>query len=387
MSTLFSSDEIEVISKIAQLLKDEEKKIVAFVGTGMSKEAGLYDWKGLLGKLASSISREASLQEHKGCEEMAKEGDYYVAEFVKAKYAPKYIGTLQEVFGKNVSPCNIHRILAQMPFAGFVTTNYDTLLEDACKEVSLEIIEGAYPNQESFAETMRQIDGTSTENPSRPFIIHIHGRYREKADACNLILTPSDYQEHYWEKDALRNFLEWLSNKYHLLFLGFSFRDMEIRRIFELFGNLMLDEEEYAARNENYALMPKKPGKFRILVDGRIHERTTKTTFLSYKVMEVEGKEYHCNLLNTLNRISEEAELKIPLVEPDYPELYKVAQELNRLRVLDNPQDKDIENLKVLIEKEAHREYFLSDLDNPAWFEYLRDWGWFDRFPEPEVEE
>ncbi len=70
----------------------------------------------------------------------------------------------------------------------------------------------------------------------------------------------------------------------------------------------------------------------------------------------------------------------------DNPTFFELAERLDRLIPLDAPTQKQVEEVIKLVADEALRRYFfkhLADSENPAWFEPLRQHGFFSTPPEP----
>ena len=61
----------------------------------------------------------------------------------------------------------------------------------------------------------------------------------------------------------------------------------------------------------------------------------------------------------------------------------EAVKELDRLRGRSIPTAADVKRLRDLLSKSENAQYFFTSLDNPSWFPYIRETGYFDNPPEP----
>jgi NAD-dependent SIR2 family protein deacetylase len=105
----------------------KDKNAAIFAGAGLSRPAGIVDWKGLL----KSITEDLNL-------DIDKENDivaitqYHINERAGVRSTVNRL--LIEHFTKDVEITENHRILAKLPINTYWTTNYDKLLEKALED-------------------------------------------------------------------------------------------------------------------------------------------------------------------------------------------------------------------------------------------------------------
>lgn len=204
-----------------------ERNCVVFVGGGASMDAGLPSWSELLKTMIEGVEDRCPLSadERSELDLLMNQQSYGVV----AEYCKEKLGSFAfaKIIRENLSIRNkvseTQKVLARIPFAGAVTTNYDRFIEsyrNCCNIVLPEDI-----------ATMSSIDMESFFDDEFFPVFKIHGSCEKPR---SIILTDSDYRHAIFTKEAYRNNLRKLFQKKTLLFVGFSFRDPSI--------NLLLQE-------------------------------------------------------------------------------------------------------------------------------------------------
>lgn len=204
----------------------ESGSLVAFIGAGLSRRclsktrAPLPDWSALLETLVSwggkrglidadtgtdlndLLSRNEFLMVAQECRELL--GDRELGEFITQVFDPD-----------GVVPARVHELLSAIPFSGYITTNYDNLLERAHirvqnRQLNTVPIETA---DSFFASTGR----------NRP-LLKLHGDFDTPA---SIVLGHRDYLRLIWSADY-GEFVRTLLSSYTLLFVGYGLTDLDI---------------------------------------------------------------------------------------------------------------------------------------------------------------
>lgn len=234
--------------------------------------AGMPGWQALMEKLIDSGMIEY------GAQSSVEEGLNYAREAVKAGNLPmaashvhmvlssyKINGYLNEIF--STSPYSISpeqrklmdaRLgkLMRAAWAGIVTTNYDSLIEEGFLKNAGESI---------WQPDIKIIDGESSRfcevllraREFQTFYVKLHG----STSASKVVLTTEEYDEAYLRNPQISTFLTALMLQYHLVFIGCSLED-EIVRI-----RRRLTADFKGSIPPAYAIMPRNPrneakGKF-----------------------------------------------------------------------------------------------------------------------------
>jgi len=202
----------------------------AFVGSGVSVDAGCPTWRGLVDATVARVfaDRQATALTDERFAEAYKRGAY-----------PKCFSRLEALGGRTAlldacadrlrgiaSPGPLLRLLADWPFPGYITVNYDLLLEAALRERQ----QLGWLSVGNNNEDVREVGGDATR-----IVWHVHGLL-ERPDS--LVLTEEDYERVYADGSPLVTQLRGLLAHKRLLFVGFGFRDDEVMRLLRRVGML-----------------------------------------------------------------------------------------------------------------------------------------------------
>lgn len=174
--------------KLIELIGSGESILLA--GAGVTASMFL-TWKGLVDKFqAAAIAVKPKFKPYDGKET-------YLGFFDRVKkvlVAPTYTNIIRQTFNTE-NFLNHHKVLVSMPFKGFVTTNYDTVLENALSEVTrrnqLPVYIDKSMNAKVVLDFLKSLN--FTKSISRK-ILHIHGvNYIPNS----ILLNQSEYMEKY----------------------------------------------------------------------------------------------------------------------------------------------------------------------------------------------
>lgn len=213
---------------------------VAFIGAGFASAVEMPLWRPLLSRLVKVVkphSKRADLIEY--AESCIAEGELPRAASVlrladdghRINQALKAEFDSVRLFVRR--PANDQRkvemrerleALTSLPWAGYITTNYDTLVLDYLVSVGRPCNNRCSTPYGNLAQTLKSSD--------RPFFVHLHGNV---ADG-NLVLGETDYDEAYLVTPSLTSFLRAIFMRYTVVFLGTQVEDRlaEIRRQLQL---------------------------------------------------------------------------------------------------------------------------------------------------------
>ncbi|NIK37910.1 hypothetical protein FHY12_000195 [Xanthomonas arboricola] len=198
------------LKKLAAALWQEESAYhgaAVLVGAGFSRcggrsgtaDARLPLWHDLSRVLASELKTSSGSDPLRLAEE-------YCAYFGRQAL---YDLVTKEVNDLSWTPGNLHEILLELPWSEVLTTNWDTLLERASREV----------HQPSYSLVSKQQDLSSVRSPR---IVKLHGTINVSDD---LIFTSEDYRRYPQKYAAFVNFARQVFIENELCLVGFSGED------------------------------------------------------------------------------------------------------------------------------------------------------------------
>ena len=185
-------------------------KLCVYIGSGFSIPCGLPDWKELMRPLAKSINLDIDKET-----EYMQVAQYYVNdndrhdlnEIIRDKFNLR--NNITEV-SEN------HKLLTNLSLPEVWTTNYDNALENSYKDLNVD-----------YDLKVRKEDLSYGINKKLQ-IYKIHGSY-DIPEEC--IVTQEDYEDLYDKKKYFIEALKVSLIQKQFLFMGFSFKDPDIRFI------------------------------------------------------------------------------------------------------------------------------------------------------------
>jgi hypothetical protein len=222
---VFRSDLVEILNS---------RSAWALVGSGASIDAGLSSWPQLISDLRNGSSED---------ERQTIDRDPGFKLGVRSNDLPLQIQIIEKVIGRErveslvrhslsqqSGPTAVVDFLTDWPFQGYITTNYDSLIEGSLNR-------GANPgwipvgNQ---GQELRKVAGS----PKPGVVWHIHGSLDLPADASRLILTTDDYDDTYLEDTPAVQQLKAVMSLHRLIIVGFGLQDPDVLRILKRVGRL-----------------------------------------------------------------------------------------------------------------------------------------------------
>lgn len=203
-----------------------------FVGAGLSQGAGLPGWDSLLSELIDLAVKQAGISGKKEGElkQLTTENKYLlVAEELREILHNDLQKYIKERFDdKHASPTGTQKKVIQLKSRFIVTTNYDTLLENAYIQVN-----GRMPNPLTYKDAT-QINYNYLTNET--FILKAHGDARSAPS--EIILTEKDYRNVIYLQKGYQSILQVLFSTCHVLFLGASLKDPELNLMLGYIHNI-----------------------------------------------------------------------------------------------------------------------------------------------------
>lgn len=183
-----------------------QKRLVAFVGAGASCDAGVPLWNDLVSKMAEVLPQEIQL----------KYDNLQLAQLIRETSDEKaYYASVRKHLSQNVtSPNAIHDAILDLDPNCVITTNYDTLLEEAALR----------KNQQFWVVSK---DSDLPQNHGERLLVKMHG----DLDNENIVLTENDYYDYSRNFPLIRSFVVSQFASKVVVFIGFSFSDINLRYI------------------------------------------------------------------------------------------------------------------------------------------------------------
>lgn len=246
----------EVAKQIASDIKNE--KLMVFVGAGVSRNVGMPSWGGLISKLGEELGYDSDVFFNLG--DFLELAEYYT--ILKNEEFQIYKNNKDSVFSKikehlGVSEENLKNRINDSIFCEsfydflnlgikkVYTTNYDSLIEN-----TINIWNGK-KNVDIKFDSIYNLKTMNDARESNINIIKLHGDLREVE---NIVLNQSSYFDRYDFESCLDIQLRADMLKKSILFLGYSFSDINIKYMFHKLNKLW-DDIDDCKRTESYIFL------------------------------------------------------------------------------------------------------------------------------------
>ena len=197
----------EQIANIKTIVEASRKnKLVVFAGAGVSKDSGVPTWNELIEKFKDELSLPKEENDYLRIAQM------YFDRYQFKKYIEKVRNTLEY---KKLSPNKIHEIIFKLSPLHIVTTNYDDLFEKV-------------KNKEGYSYSLVRRDSEFPYALNNKYILKIHG---DLDIPETIVLKEDDYINYSLEHPLLENFVKSLFASNVVLFVGYSFSDINLKYI------------------------------------------------------------------------------------------------------------------------------------------------------------
>ena len=166
----------------------------------------------------------------------------------------------------NGGPGAMHQLLADLPFAGYLTTNYDDLLERA-----LNRVDPGWTAVGNVGDEVRKATGTAER-----VVWHIHGAAALDPSRSRLVITEEDYAQIYLDESRVFQQLRGLLTNRRIVVIGFGFRDSHMMQLLRAVGRLT------DATRPIYALV-ERAGEFKHTIDRQVFLRQYRVDVQPYR--------------------------------------------------------------------------------------------------------
>ena len=224
-----TSANIHIPQDLIDLLK--QRRVIPFVGAGFSLWHGLPNWDELLKSVSTEIT---DIPEYDTIKRFCNDDHLQIAEYLYIK-SDKSIGPLRHKLStlltskKNLTDSTHHIELINLNAQQIYTTNYDEIIEHTYSSLSHPYAFVALPKHIAAA------------NKNKTQIVKYHGDLRYDS---SLVLTESSYYSRLeFESPMDLKFRSDLLGQ-SVLFIGYSFRDINIRIIWFKLMEMMKDVPE-----------------------------------------------------------------------------------------------------------------------------------------------
>lgn len=229
---------------IEDLIKKlNDKNVILFVGSGVSRNLGLPSWSELIGKMAKELGYDEDIFNLLG--DNLTLAEYYKIQKKSIKQLALWMDEKWHDPSIKIEESRIHKLIADLNFPIIYTTNYDRWLEKTFDYYEKEYVKVA--NVGDFVKLKQGV----------PQIIKFHGDFD---DASSIVFTESSYFDRLeFESPLDIKFRSDILGK-TILFIGYSLSDINTRYIFYKLNKLWEHSSFHEKRPESYIFLA-RPNK------------------------------------------------------------------------------------------------------------------------------
>jgi len=211
-----------------------KNNVWAFIGSGVSVDSGYPTWEELLKKVVESLDEpiKTSISKDKDFEFYCQQGnliDCFSIIEQKVGLTTLHQKIITEINKRHPYDGELIKLVTDLPFAGYITTNYDNLIEGSLRNQN----ELGWQSIGNTLEESRKISGGVSKR-----IWHIHGSASLGNDKSKLIVTRNDYDQLYNNNSLVTDQIKGLLSQHRIVFIGFSFRDPGVEDLLKRVGKL-----------------------------------------------------------------------------------------------------------------------------------------------------
>ena len=339
----------------------ENRKLVIFVGAGVSRNSGIPTWGELVSQLAKDLGINAKAHDadgfnYYGGEDYLKIPQYYFNE----REDREYMDRIREILDRNVPPNEIHNLIFDFNPVHIITTNYDNLIE---RQYDIKL-----PNTK-YIKVANDLELAAA--PISNYIIKMHGEFE------NIVLKESDYDSYSSNFKLIETFIKGLFATHTILFVGFSCTDPNIRRLMQWVKDIVgskhqpaylidtdkhdkISSEEFRIRHEYF----KKQGIFTIYkrqVEEEVKEEFEKCQYRHKISLNGQGLELYKFLYFIKN-----------YKYTDIDRYYQILRQLESLAVVNNTILQKVFNADIPNRLYKHYNYPLENEQQKFELDILR---------------
>lgn len=210
------------LSHIQHIQQAQRKgRLALFVGAGVSRNSGIPTWEELINSMKGELPKSLSMEN-----DALKLAQMYK----DARGHKEYMDKVKEVLLYNKAvPNSLHKKILSMRPCQIITTNYDDLIE---QEIRKEFALFDVVHQDSDIPRMSYPNA----------LIKMHGDY----ETDNIVLTENDYYNYPKNFPLVRALVQSIFASKLVLFVGFSFADLNLKMIMNELKNILSENMQRA---------------------------------------------------------------------------------------------------------------------------------------------
>ena len=203
----------------------EKKKLVFFIGAGVSKISEYPSWAELVLSMADEIGYDSYIIDKDGKPRLSSEEFLKIPQmYYNKKGKDEYLKKVKSQLDVKREPNDIHKLIMKLNPYHLLTTNYDDLLEQTANIFSVNYSVINDDSKVSDAQTQR-------------YILKVHGDFEKD----NFVLKEKDYLDYEENYKLIDNVMKTIIASNMVVFIGYQLNDYNIKLILNWVQNVQKD--------------------------------------------------------------------------------------------------------------------------------------------------
>lgn len=215
------------------------RKVVLFVGSGVSRELGLPSWGGLIDELGRQLGFEPEVFNQYG--NLLELAEFFALERGGLGDLSKWMDQSWHADAQRIDSSPIHQLIVDIDFPLIYTTNYDRWLEIAFSRRGI---------QRRKISSVKDMAGLSTQPEAQ--IVKFHGDF-DTDDS--LVFTEESYFRRLALDSPMDSKLKVDALGHSILFVGYSLADINLRYLFFKVWQLWTESQYEQFRPQSFLFL------------------------------------------------------------------------------------------------------------------------------------
>lgn len=192
----------------------KQDRIAFFVGAGVSAVSEYPKWSELVMEMAEIIGYPVMLKDEDNNKCLSSEEFLKIPQMLYNMNEEEYMRIIRERLDVKKETNDIHTMIMRVKPNHIITTNYDTLLEDAAQNAGM-------------AYSVINVDDRVATAPTRNYILKVHGDFERN----NIVLREDNYLNYENDFVLLDNLMKSIISTHLVIFIGYGLGDYNIKLI------------------------------------------------------------------------------------------------------------------------------------------------------------
>lgn len=212
----------EAFDEVANVIRT--RRALAMVGAGVSRGLRYPDWQELLDAMHARLDKAPDRAQRASRYLKAFGDQLWRAEEYRRRLGTDYFAFLSDTFKQDRGTNSTTRAIVKLPFRHIFTTNYDSSLERAAREVRRRPLRSVrWDREEELLEFLYRF-----HEPSFRRLVYVHGHWDSPT---SIVLSDADYTARYVRTEGASKRLFALFAMQRFVFFGFSLSDPDLSAI------------------------------------------------------------------------------------------------------------------------------------------------------------